>query len=1191
MEDIALSGISHQSKHITDGSANRLYNSPSGILKKLLLTGFFLLLVMPKLLFGQAISWTGDGDGVSWNNAANWSENRVPGAEDDVLITLNGTYTVEQTGNVTVNSIILGAEEGTQTLRKTASSFSISAESSIGPNGVLLMENGYIVGEGSLTNNGIIRANSTNWTGINSFLLINEGIMEQIAGIFYITNAIFDNRARYDIQGDHPIFRQGSSATFINSGRLVKTASDDGTSRITTAVDSRPESTIESEQGTLQIEGASSYHNTLFKVDQADATIRLNSGLHTFRGDISGNPVGLVELNSQATAHSDGATLNFGGTGLTWLSNYMIEGGEMINDGLIRLLSSNWTGIQGRTLINNGTIEQLGGIFYITNATFDNRARYDIQGDHPIFQQGSSATFINSGHLVKTASDDGTSRITTAFDSRLGSTIQSDAGLIQFERNGVHHNPALTVEQEGTGIRFHSGVHTFRGVFTEAPVGTITINTEFKADEAGAVFNFTGTGLQWANQYLTAGGELRNDGLIVLDSPSFTGLNNSRLINNGSIEHVGGNFYVTNGALLENNSEFTITDDISIVSFSGIPGLFDNHGTFLKSGGEGLSIFSSAFNNQPGTLMELVTGEVQFRGEFSHHPDARLRGPGGIDVARTDFINNGILDPGPSPSQFTYVGDYMPNDTTARLEIFIGETDDELQSSKLLIKQAGYNIGFRRPGGNAVLGGELALLTNQNYIPEPGDEFEVIRADLQMSGGFSVLENFIDVTNDVTFYPQFSDTSLIITAFEGVPTISGELTAAPNELQAGSDGKIEMSGSGFSPDMTVELTCVSCNAPDEFGTLRGRVGSIAPDTAGVWFDISSALIFGNYNLTVSDPRGGSAQTQISISQAPLELSVHILKESTQGDDNTGLFVIRANRTPFESVTLPYSLYGSAQQYVHYTTDLLGGTIQFPAGADSVVVSVLPLPFEGSSRSVGLQIESVNEQSTAAKLFASMTITASSEETAFRVLNFTPRQGGNVGLTTMTVTGAGFSNNTTVSVSGPGSSVVSQGLEINETGTKLETQLNLIGQDLGTRDLIIQNGLGQEVTILNAFTIEGGIYPDVFVQVFAPVRVPRVRTRSYKIILQNQGNVDVSGYAVLSGFPLNAEWELVDGNVQRADGSTVQWSSVVPIREENNRMIFELPATTLPAGGSRTFEITAAIPQAVNMQLKAAWIYK
>ena len=1190
MEDIALSGISHQSKHITDGSANRLYNSPSGILKKLLLTGFFLLLVMPKLLFGQAISWTGDGDGVSWNNAANWNENRVPGAEDDVLITLNGTYTVEQTGNVNVNSIILGAEEGTQTLRKTANSFSISAESSIGPNGVLLMENGYIEGEGSLTNNGIIRANSTNWTGINSFLLINEGIMEQIAGIFYITNAIFDNRARYDIQGDHPIFRQGRSATFINSGHLVKTASDDGTSRITTAVDSRPESTIESEQGTLQIEGASSYHNTLFKVDQADATIRLNSGLHTFRGDISGNPVGLVELNSQATAHSDGATLNFGGTGLTWLSNYMIEGGEMINDGLIRLLSSNWTGIQGRTLINNGTIEQLSGNFYVTNATFDNRARYDIQGDHPIFQQGSSATFINSGLLIKTASDDGTSRITTAFDSRLGSTIQSDAGLIQFERNGVHHNPALTVEQEGTGIRFHSGVHTFRGVFTEAPVGTITINTEFKADESGVVFNFTGTGLRWSNQYLTAGGELRNDGLIVLDSPSFTGLNNSRLINNGSIEHVGGNFYVTNGALLENNSEFTITDDISIVSFSGIPGLFDNHGTFLKSGGEGLSIFSSAFNNQPGALMELVTGEVQFRGEFSHHPDARLRGPGGIDVARTDFINKGILDPGPSPSQFTYVGDYMPNDTTARLEIFIGETDDELQNSKLLIKQAGYNIGFRRPGGNAVLGGELALLTNQNYIPEPGDEFEVIRADLQMSGGFSVLENFIDVTNDVTFYPQFSDTSLIITAFEGVPTISGELTAAPNELQAGSDGKIEMSGSGFSPDMTVELTCVSCNAPDEFGTLRGRVGSIAPDTAGVWFDISSALIFGNYNLTVSDPRGGSAQTQISISQAPLELSVHILKESTQGDDNTGLFVIRANRTPFESVTLPYSLYGSAQQYVHYTTDLLGGTIQFPAGADSVVVSVLPLQSdEDGFRSVGLQIQYENQPPAGSSLFASMQIrTSGVQDDVFRVLNYTPNSGGNVGIVSITVTGIGFKEASTLLLSG---GLIAQNIEVNSTGSKISGQFNLTGREVGSKDLIVTNGSGQEITLPGAFTVEKGIYPDVFVQVFAPERVPRIRQRSYTIILQNQGNVNVSGFAALSGLPPNADWELEGVEVRRANGTTVPWHEFVPVRTYGDYIMIETPNINLAAGETRKLTINASIPESQDLRLVAAWIYK
>jgi hypothetical protein len=36
----------------------------------------------------SAVSWDGGGDGTSWIDADNWSDNEVPDADDDVLIDL-----------------------------------------------------------------------------------------------------------------------------------------------------------------------------------------------------------------------------------------------------------------------------------------------------------------------------------------------------------------------------------------------------------------------------------------------------------------------------------------------------------------------------------------------------------------------------------------------------------------------------------------------------------------------------------------------------------------------------------------------------------------------------------------------------------------------------------------------------------------------------------------------------------------------------------------------------------------------------------------------------------------------------------------------------------------------------------------------------------------------------------------------
>ena len=51
------------------------------------------------------ITWSGSGDGTSWNVAANWIGGQVPGAGDDVVIAAPNGTTIQLSGNISIRSL------------------------------------------------------------------------------------------------------------------------------------------------------------------------------------------------------------------------------------------------------------------------------------------------------------------------------------------------------------------------------------------------------------------------------------------------------------------------------------------------------------------------------------------------------------------------------------------------------------------------------------------------------------------------------------------------------------------------------------------------------------------------------------------------------------------------------------------------------------------------------------------------------------------------------------------------------------------------------------------------------------------------------------------------------------------------------------------------------------------------------
>ena len=58
-----------------------------------------------RLLLSQDV-WTGGGDGKTWQDASNWSENAVPGSSDDVTINVGTGLTIDYNGTSSIQNIV-----------------------------------------------------------------------------------------------------------------------------------------------------------------------------------------------------------------------------------------------------------------------------------------------------------------------------------------------------------------------------------------------------------------------------------------------------------------------------------------------------------------------------------------------------------------------------------------------------------------------------------------------------------------------------------------------------------------------------------------------------------------------------------------------------------------------------------------------------------------------------------------------------------------------------------------------------------------------------------------------------------------------------------------------------------------------------------------------------------------------------
>jgi len=197
----------------------------------------------------------------------------------------------------------------------------------------------------------------------------------------------------------------------------------------------------------------------------------------------------------------------------------------------------------------------------------------------------------------------------------------------------------------------------------------------------------------------------------------------------------------------------TIWNGGSLTFYDGVD--FDNYGVFLDTMKYAyiwkLQSDGSTFNNF-GTYIK--SGDKNYIDlPFVNKPEGFLKGTGGMQLSG-GFTNEGTVSPGDPIGSLTFAGDYS---ATA--------------SSILAIELSGLTAGDEYDQlviyGTASLGGTLDIKMHDDYVPEVGNEFQIITFT-SANGSFDTFRG-LDTGKGVAFEVTQSETGVKLVAIAATP--------------------------------------------------------------------------------------------------------------------------------------------------------------------------------------------------------------------------------------------------------------------------------------------------------------------------------------------------------------------------------------------------------------------------------------
>lgn len=207
-----------------------------------------------------------------------------------------------------------------------------------------------------------------------------------------------------------------------------------------------------------------------------------------------------------------------------------------------------------------------------------------------------------------------------------------------------------------------------------------------------------------------------------------------------------------------------------------------------------------------------------------------------------------------------------------------------------------------------------------------------------------------------------------------------------------------------------------------------------------------------------------------------------------------------------------------------------------------------------------------------------------------VSGVTPNRGGNTGSVTVIISGGNLEAANTVKLTKAGvADIVAVSVGSGEP-SKLGATFDLTGKTPGLYSVVVIDRQGRTVTFVDAFTIESGGGPVIWVRIIGRDVVRADRPNTVTIVYGNDGNVDAHAIPItVSGIPIGATVTPVSGITTRPlkEGDPAPDLSQIPldIATGDNQKAIPFVVPLLGAGQTGQIELSIRFPQG-EAQLKA-----
>ena len=807
-------------------------------------------------------TWTGAGDGTSWNQATNWSSGEPNGSTVDVVIGTT-TASVNENANVAVGSLTLSnagdslsianndtlfvyeniSNAGTITLSSSgsATNLELGASLTLSGGGTLVLGGG-----GSNYINGVSGATLTNASTITGGGTTNNANIGN-GQIGLVNNGTINA----NVSGTNLYVEPLSTAT--NSGTM--TASNGGTlvlyggtwtntgGTISAATGSSVELTnqVSITGGTLNTTGTGVIYNAANKL--VSLTNVTNNGTYQIQDFAQTNISGTITNNGNIQVNSTGDATNIylttnatlAGTGTLVLGG----GGNNYINGAAGTTFTNASTITGGGTLDNDSIgnQQI-------NLTNSGTVNANVSGMSLYLQPLVTGTNINTGTL--TASNGGTLVFDGGIWTNTGGTISAAAGSAVSLTSGVSITGG-TLTTSGSGVIetqaggnvyltsvTNNGTYNILNNNTTIVSGTITNNgtINLQSTSTGTDIFVTDTGSQSATLAGTGTVVLGTSGVNYIDGGSGSILTNDETIS--GVGNIGSQLLtlVNNGTINANISPTVSTSPLIIEPGTGgltnsSTGILEatNGGTLNLNGGTitnlgTIEALGSDSSGNPSTIA-LLNGVSITGGTLTTTGAGVIATESGGFVYLTSLTNNGTFDI--QDGNTTTISGTITNNGTINLQSAGNGTNIYVGTNSTL--QGTGSVVLGSAGSNYINGATGTVLTNAETIKGEGSIGSGIALvnngtiNANVSAGTLTLEPAAASTNTKTLEATNGGT-LVIDGGTWTQTGAGTISAA-----TGSTVTLEAQATISGGTLTTTGTGVITNAANQLVSLTNVINN------------------------------------------------------------------------------------------------------------------------------------------------------------------------------------------------------------------------------------------------------------------------------------------------------------------------------------------------------------------------------